>query len=82
MRHLTGMDIGKPTLRDNHPDRVIACQEAMERSIAELIETATAAGWKFDEFIAAISELADNLMLAHQANADTESSIEQLRRLT
>lgn len=82
MLHLTEMDIDKPTLRDDHPDRVIACQEAMERSVAELIDTATAAGWKFEEVIAALSELADNLMLAHQANADTENTIEQMRRLT
>ncbi|WP_312405197.1 hypothetical protein [Rhizobium sp.] len=54
----------------------------MELSVAELIDTATAAGWKYEEVVAAINELSDNLMLAHQANADTESSIEQLRRMT
>ncbi|MND64563.1 hypothetical protein D3C80_559030 [compost metagenome] len=75
------MDIDKPTLTNDHPDRVIACQEAMELSVAELIDKATAAGWKYEEVIAAISELADNLMLARHANADTESSIEELQRL-
>lgn len=75
------MEITPPTIPDDHPDRLISCQEAMEAATLGLIDTAIAAGWSRVEALAAISELADNLMLAHQSMGDTDAIVAMIKRM-
>lgn len=71
-----------PRLPASHPDRILECEEAIEAGVVALIEAGTGAGYTATEVALAISSVADNLILAAAANADTDRQIaEALARL-
>lgn len=74
----TQTDIAPPETRPDHPDRHLACQEAIEPSFQALADQAVETGWSSDEVAAALVDLADNHMLALAANTETD---ERIRRL-
>ncbi|MBY2909936.1 hypothetical protein [Rhizobium leguminosarum] len=55
-----------PDVPSNDPDRFLRCQDALHLEFAALVDRAVAAGWRADEVLTTIIELADNhaLMLA------------------
>jgi hypothetical protein len=67
----------RPKLDRPYPDRSDDCQLALEVKLQELIDQAMAAGWESAEAIAAITNLAINLMVADLRNTRTSLSIAQ-----
>lgn len=60
--------------------RYIACQMAVETVLQDLVEDAMRRGWEETEVLSAITEVADNLMLAADANRDLDLLIAALRK--
>lgn len=58
-----------------YPDRHLECQEALESRVIAMIDDAKAAGWSIEDITAALVSLADNAMLSHAANGDTDRQI-------
>ncbi|QEN86851.1 hypothetical protein FZC33_11170 [Labrys sp. KNU-23] len=56
-------------------DRLLECEEALERSFQDLVERAELAGWKTIEITCALQSLADHHMLAKAANEETDLQI-------
>lgn len=73
-------DICKPAMSVDDPDRFLECQDAMDIAFQDLANRAVAAGWSEREVAAALVDLADNHMLMHDANADTEAALAKLKR--
>ncbi|TCV68709.1 hypothetical protein EDE09_111144 [Neorhizobium sp. S3-V5DH] len=53
---------------------------AVELPIQDVIEAAVAAGWSEAEALAAIIEVADNLMLANVNNAELDALLKAMKR--
>ncbi len=60
--------------------RYIACQMAVETVLQDLVDDAMHRGWEDTEVLSAITEVADNLMLAVAANRDLDLLLATLRR--
>jgi len=58
------MTIPAPPRPEDHPDRFLDAQEAIETSLLELVDKGIAAGWGEREIIAAIVAVAENRMLS------------------
>jgi hypothetical protein len=71
-----------PRLSGPYSDRHLECQEALESRILAIIDEGRTAGWSTRDITTALIALADNLMLADEANAETDREIqESLRRI-
>lgn len=57
--------IPAPTLSEDDQGRFEECQKAIEDGLLELLGTASDAGWRNSEIIAAIISVAENTQLAH-----------------
>ncbi|QCL77395.1 MULTISPECIES: hypothetical protein [Agrobacterium] len=55
---------------------------SVETPLQDLVEDAVQRGWTDAEVLAAIIEVADNLMLASNSNADLEELIASVRKNT
>lgn len=75
-------DISRPFVTDDDPDRHIRCQDALQCAFHDLICAAVAAGWNEREAIAAVGELADNHMLALDANNETTALLDLLKKMS
>ncbi|WP_105382439.1 hypothetical protein [Neorhizobium alkalisoli] len=73
-------DIPPPTVPLRDENRALLCQMAIELSLQDLVDAAIKAGWNETEVLGAIIEVADNLMLAHGANAELNAMLKALRR--
>lgn len=69
-----------PKLSPHHPDRGLACEEAMQAGFDRLAASAERAGWSRDETAFALLNLAMARILAIDADLDTEDAIEQANR--
>jgi hypothetical protein len=67
--------MNRPRLLGHYPDRNLECQEALESRVIAIIDEGKAAGWSISDITTALIALADNQMLADQANADTDRQI-------
>lgn len=77
---LFGMsDIPPPPPPDDE-NRHLLCQMAVELPLQDLIEEAVQAGWDETEVLAAIIEVADNLMLANVNNAELDALLRAMKR--
>lgn len=72
-------DFPPPHLPDGNENRHLWCQMAVEVPLQDLIGSAVAAGWNEVEVLTAIIEVADNLMLAHGANAELDALLKAMR---
>ncbi len=72
--------IPPPTVPLDDENRHLFCQMAIELPIQDVIEAAVAAGWSEEETLAAIIEVADNLMLANVNNAELDALLKALKR--
>jgi hypothetical protein len=71
-----------PRLPTPYPDRHLECQEALEPRVIAIIDEGKAAGWSTRDITTALIALADNLMLAEEANEQTNRDIEEaIRRM-
>jgi dsRNA-specific ribonuclease len=73
-------NIPAPTVPFDDENRHLFCQMAVELPIQDVIEAAIAAGWSEEETLAAVSEVADNLMLANVNNAELDALLKALKR--
>ncbi len=64
----------------NDENRNLLCQMAVELPIQDVIEAAVAAGWTELETLAAMIEVADNLMLANVNNAELDALLKAMKR--
>lgn len=78
--HFYGMGRIASPATDNHPDRFLALQDAMADDVSNICLSAIEAGWKPEEVVAALVELADNMMLGLITNRNTERDILQYLR--
>lgn len=75
-------DIARPFVTDDDPDRHIRCQDALQRAFRDFVDAATSAGWSEHEVLLAIADLADNQLLSHEANDNTDALIALLKHMT
>jgi len=79
--HVCDMDeISPPDVPRDDPDRFIRCQDALHIAFASLVDRAVTAGWRPDEVLTALIEVADNHALMLAANADLESALLVLKK--
>ncbi|MGO4337103.1 hypothetical protein AB4037_19540 [Labrys sp. KB_33_2] len=69
-----------PDRRCDISDRLLNCEEALERSFQDLVERAELAGWETIEIAVALQSLADHHMLAKAANEETDRQIAEALR--
>ncbi|MBY3464242.1 hypothetical protein HFN80_09480 [Rhizobium laguerreae] len=69
-----------PDVPNDDPDRFIRCQHALHLDFAGLVDRAVAAGWRADEVLTTIIELADNHALMLAANAEIEAALSILKK--
>ncbi len=72
--------IPPPQVDENDPDRFINCQDALHVEFQHLVDRAVTAGWRAEEVLVAMIELADNQALMMEANAEVEAALKVLRR--
>jgi len=75
-------DIARPFVTDDDPDRYIRCQDALQAAFRDLVSAATDVGWSEREVLSAIADLAEDHLLAMDANANSSALIALLRRMT
>jgi CDP-diacylglycerol pyrophosphatase len=69
------MDILPPIVAEDHPDRLIWCEFAMQTEFLMLAQRAKELGWRDQEIAVALVNLADNNMLALIANGRIEDAL-------
>ncbi len=73
-------EIPPPQVDENDPDRFISCQDALHPEFQDFVGRAVAAGWRPQEVLVAMIELADNQALMMEANAEVEAALKVLKR--
>ncbi|TBB57040.1 hypothetical protein ELH42_37855 [Rhizobium ruizarguesonis] len=73
-------EIYPPDVPSADTDRFIRCQDALHLEIAALVDRTVGAGWRADDVLTAIIELADNHALMLATNADLEAALSILRK--
>jgi hypothetical protein len=73
-------EIFPPDIPEDDPDRFIRCQETLHLAFASFVDRAVAAGWRADEVLATIIELADNHALMLAATFDLDAALEAIRK--
>ncbi|NKJ72835.1 hypothetical protein GFL38_11280 [Rhizobium leguminosarum bv. viciae] len=73
-------EIYPPNVPNDDPDRHLRCQDALHLEFAAFIDRAVAAGWRADEVLTTIIELADNHALMLAADADLEAALAVLKK--
>ena len=64
------MTMEAASYRVTHPDRHLACQEAVEADLLEIIDKANMGGWGTVETMDAIEEVMKHLRLAYAEDPD------------
>ncbi len=72
------MTTAAATTQVTHPDRDLACQEAVEGSLQEIIADANTHGWGTIETITAMEEVLRNLRLAYAEDPDPTGTISEI----
>ncbi|MGM4909101.1 hypothetical protein [Rhizobium sp. 768_B6_N1_8] len=72
--------IPPPKVPEKHPDRFLNCQDAMHVGFQDLVDSAVKAGWRPEEVLVSLIELADNQALMMEANAEVEAALKILKR--
>lgn len=73
-------EIYPPDIPEDDPDRFIRCQETLHLAFASFVDRAVAAGWKVDEVLTTIIELADNHALMLAANFDLDAALAIIKK--
>lgn len=63
-----------------YDDRHLECQEALEDGFLDLVDAGEAAGWSRGEILAALTDLADNHVLAGIETDKTDKAIRDVMR--
>jgi len=71
--------IPPPKLPQNDPDRFLHCQEALHIGFQDLVDRAVLVGWRPEEVLVSLIELADNQALMMEANAEVDAALKVLK---
>lgn len=71
------MNIPPPTVDRKHPDYALACMNALDLLVQDLIDRAAQAGWDTRLVIAAIESVAANKAIAYEEDPDPEDEVGQ-----
>jgi hypothetical protein len=74
------MDILPPLVPEDHPDRQLWCEFALQAEFLMVAQRAGELGWGEREIAAALVNLADHNMLALIANGKIDDAVSQLKR--
>jgi hypothetical protein len=74
------VDIPPPPVPPDDENRHLHCQMAVELAIQDVIAAAVAAGWSPKETLSAITEVTDNLMLAHINTSELDALLKATKR--
>jgi hypothetical protein len=80
LHHQVMTEIKPPTVPEKDPDRFIRCQDALHVEFQDLVDRAVAAGWRPEEVLVSLIELADNHALRMEANAEVDAALKILKR--
>ncbi|MGV2140051.1 hypothetical protein ACQZ45_18905 [Agrobacterium sp. 16-2014-1-2a] len=69
-----------PSGPDDKASRYLECQHAIEAGLQTLVGSAIASGWGEQEVLAAVIEVADNLMLANMSNSEFDHLLQSIKR--
>lgn len=64
------MKIISPKNDESHPDYVLACEEALDRPVREMVDMAINAGWKPEAVYTALSNVTTAQILAYDFDPD------------
>jgi len=73
------MTVTPPPRPEDHPDRFLDAQEAIETDLLRLVDDAVSSGWGEREALAALIAVAENRVLALAANDETEDLLRRLK---
>ncbi|NKL87370.1 hypothetical protein GFL98_31350 [Rhizobium leguminosarum bv. viciae] len=73
-------EIDPPDVPDDDPNRFIRCQDALHLAFAGFVDRAVASGWKPEEVLTTITELADNHALMLAAHGDLDGVLATFRK--
>jgi len=73
-------EISRPLLNETHPDRLLHCEEMLEKAFIDPADRGAARGWRLDEVALALQSLADSYMFERQENANTDDAISHARK--
>jgi hypothetical protein len=74
------MDILPPLVAEDHPDRQLWCEFALQAEFLMVAQRAKELGWGEREIASALVNLADHNMLALIANDKVDDALSQLKR--
>lgn len=58
------------SLDPTHPDRDLACEEAMDYALRDIVDAANEAGWSTPELLSAIERVIPNMRKAYAEDPD------------
>jgi hypothetical protein len=73
-------DVPGPTVPPEDENRHLHCQMAVDLPLQDIIESAVSAGWREEEVLSAMTEVLDNLMLAHINNSELSALLAAMKR--
>ncbi len=62
------MTIRPPSIENEHPDYQLACEEAIDVALRELIDTAIVAGWRPETVFPAAVNIVTNQHMAYRTD--------------
>ncbi|MDQ0323974.1 hypothetical protein QO002_006181 [Pararhizobium capsulatum DSM 1112] len=74
--------IQPPAYPGKYEDRFLDCQREIDTRIIDLVSEACRAGWSAQEVLAAVIEVADNLMLGADENDQVNALLSALKNRT
>ncbi|SES47428.1 hypothetical protein [Rhizobium sp. NFR03] len=66
------MDVVSPSFPPNHSDYDLACQVALDLPVQDVIDRAVLAGWRTEDVLSALEEVAKSKAVAYQHDPDPE----------
>lgn len=60
----------RPIQDPTHPDRALACEEAMDYALRDIVDAGNAAGWSTLEMLAAIDDVIPHMRRAYEQDPD------------
>ena len=76
------LNIARPFVTDDDPDRHIRCQDALQAAFQDLVSAAISVSWSEREALLAITDLVDHQVLSLEASDNTDALVAFLKRTT
>jgi hypothetical protein len=63
-------EVARPSLRTDHPDSQLSCEQALDDPVRDLIDAAIVSGWPPETVFAALKSVVANRQLAYAEDPD------------